>query len=331
MWQYKYFNELYHHGIKGQKWGVRRFQNPDGSLTEEGRKRLAGNKAVYVESGVRLNRVSGQENAKHLKKGVYVTADTKEQNKFTMAIAPDHLKKGKTYINKYISDDDLRIPSIKTQNKIARKIMKDENVRKELADTMASKGYNEAQIKAALSKHEIGTSAVAGLLTGTFGGASLGFLAMPIHPIGAASGAIVGGLIGTIGGIKSVTGNNAYNNSLGLKMFYNSIGDDRNSATYKQYASALKAKGYNAIRDLNDKNNSLKSHSALVIMDPVSLNKKGQIEVTKQVYVDSVVKRYKETHPSITREDSLDSVRKMAVTLYNGATKVRGKSKDIAA
>lgn len=30
---------LYHHGIKGQKWGIRRFQNPDGSLTEEGRRR----------------------------------------------------------------------------------------------------------------------------------------------------------------------------------------------------------------------------------------------------------------------------------------------------
>lgn len=32
-------NELYHHGIKGQQWGIRRYQNPDGSYTEEGRKR----------------------------------------------------------------------------------------------------------------------------------------------------------------------------------------------------------------------------------------------------------------------------------------------------
>lgn len=32
-------NYLMHHGIYGQKWGVRRFQNPDGSLTEAGRKR----------------------------------------------------------------------------------------------------------------------------------------------------------------------------------------------------------------------------------------------------------------------------------------------------
>lgn len=34
-------NELQHHGIKGQKWGVRRFQNTDGSLTAEGKKRYS--------------------------------------------------------------------------------------------------------------------------------------------------------------------------------------------------------------------------------------------------------------------------------------------------
>lgn len=32
-------SELYHHGVKGQRWGIRRFQNKDGTLTSAGRKR----------------------------------------------------------------------------------------------------------------------------------------------------------------------------------------------------------------------------------------------------------------------------------------------------
>lgn len=39
MWVKNYSNEIYHHGIKGQRWGVRRFQKKDGTLTNAGKKR----------------------------------------------------------------------------------------------------------------------------------------------------------------------------------------------------------------------------------------------------------------------------------------------------
>ncbi len=41
---------LFHHGIKGQKWGVRRFQNADGSLTSAGKKRIEKRKNNLTEA-----------------------------------------------------------------------------------------------------------------------------------------------------------------------------------------------------------------------------------------------------------------------------------------
>ena len=40
-------SDLRHHGIKGMKWGVRRFQNADGSLTAAGRKRYGDGESSY--------------------------------------------------------------------------------------------------------------------------------------------------------------------------------------------------------------------------------------------------------------------------------------------
>lgn len=64
MWYVIREDELYHHGIKGQKWGVRRFQNPDGTLTAAGKKRYGGNNSPSsVYSGIQKRKIRTQSDA----------------------------------------------------------------------------------------------------------------------------------------------------------------------------------------------------------------------------------------------------------------------------
>ena len=64
---------LAHHGIKGQKWGVRRFQNPDGTLTEAGKVRYYGEMRSEDEkwASVKKNTRRGYERALNRYEQVY--------------------------------------------------------------------------------------------------------------------------------------------------------------------------------------------------------------------------------------------------------------------
>lgn len=53
--------ELYHHGILGQKWGVRRYQNADGSLTAAGKKRSNKKKAKALEKARKAKQKKAEE------------------------------------------------------------------------------------------------------------------------------------------------------------------------------------------------------------------------------------------------------------------------------
>ena len=58
-------NELMHHGIHGMRWGVRRYQNKDGSLTAAGRKRINQLDSEYQRlTGMKLNKKKSSADVK---------------------------------------------------------------------------------------------------------------------------------------------------------------------------------------------------------------------------------------------------------------------------
>lgn len=65
------YYEIKHSGIKGQKWGVRKYQNPDGTLTPEGKIRYKGFK------GSIRKRIDSGENARQVIRGEQIEVSKK--------------------------------------------------------------------------------------------------------------------------------------------------------------------------------------------------------------------------------------------------------------
>lgn len=102
---------LVHHGIKGQKWGIRRFQNKDGSLTPAGRKRVAKLESQYISlTGKKINSQSTkpkpktiEERTKELqsqKAYLQTQKDILDLNRQIASLKPDTRSAGRKFIEK---------------------------------------------------------------------------------------------------------------------------------------------------------------------------------------------------------------------------------------
>ena len=134
--------ELYHHGIKGQKWGVRRFQNKDGSLTPAGKRRYdepnvgrKTNESVTIDG--QTFKVYGRNNKQYADK---VAKKGKDMGAETLRESRVKEKKQKTY----------KIPENKSLHrlKLEEKYMKNGMTREEAEQAAAKRIRTEKFVAA---------------------------------------------------------------------------------------------------------------------------------------------------------------------------------------
>ena len=139
-----YRDELYHYGVKGMRWGVRRYQNKDGSLTLKGQRRYGETNNRTLKSGTEVQNISRRQLDSSNKKsnriyGSYTDSDKTEY--IDMMGNFQYNEKG--YKNTFVVKKDIKIASEREVVKTISEMFKENP--KETSKMMA-RAYNTVNV-----------------------------------------------------------------------------------------------------------------------------------------------------------------------------------------
>lgn len=256
-------DRLTHHGIKGMKWGVRRFQKKDGSLTPAGKKRyspeelgrrpvpkgVSVNKdgSISISKGISLQRLVGDD-SRPLKDITYASVLEYDNAKYVRYIGGKGLFGGGR--NKVLSiraNEDLKAPSVDEASKIMVDLLsKNPEFRKRFKNSFNDEPVSDKEL-AKMQKDPTGTDA------------------------------------------------KAWYDELNVSMTFSSDFDKNAPFIQETFSKALQKNGYNMLRDENDFQNKVAKAPVIILNPQKTLSVVSVSDITDELRSASkeVVAEYK--------------------------------------